>query len=404
MDDPWSILSDLGAGGVMTGLTCALKATGVLAGAGLAALAMRRRSAATRHLVWCLGLAGALAVLPLALAMPDWGVPLLDPPGRSGSGTISAPEPAARPARLVQEAVVAVPVVPQTTSSATTEVLSVPSRVAGASRLSFSWPLLTWLAGTLAVLAWGAAGYASTWRLERHAERVTDSSWASALCEAAERLRTRRHVILLRGGRALMPLTWGVMRPVLLLPEEADEWPQERRRAVLLHELAHVRRRDCLTQWLGLAACAAYWFNPLAWWAASRLRTEREQACDDLVLQAGERASDYAAQLLDVARSLRPAPTLAPAGLAMARISGLEIRLRAILDAPEPARPFALAGVHVPGGRARSLGSARRGTPGGAGDAPPGGQRPGPGTGRQAARGGRGRRGRGPLPLGVQSV
>jgi hypothetical protein len=116
------------------------------------------------------------------------------------------------------------------------------------------------------------------------------------------------------------------------LPEEADDWPEDRRRAVLLHELAHVRRRDVLTQWLGLAACAAYWFNPLAWWASSRLRAEREQACDDLVLEAGERPCDYAAQLLGVARSLRPVRALAPAALAMARPSGLETRLRSILD------------------------------------------------------------------------
>src|SRR5260370_16847293 len=85
-----------------------------------------------------------------------------------------------------------------------------------------------------------------------------------------------------------MPLTWGILRPKLLLPEEADEWPDERRRAVLMHELAHVRRRDGLTQWLGLTACAAYWFNPLAWWAASRLWSEREQACEHIVFDAAE--------------------------------------------------------------------------------------------------------------------
>ena len=114
-----------------------------------------------------------------------------------------------------------------------------------------------------------------------------------------------------------------------------------------MHELAHVRRRDCLTHWLGLTTCAAYWFNPLAWWAASRLRTEREQACDDLVLEAGERPSDYATQLLEVARSLRPARPLTPAAMAMARPSGLETRLRAILDARRnrrgPARWLAVA-------------------------------------------------------------
>ena len=101
---------------------------------------------------------------------------------------------------------------------------------------------------------------------------------------------------------------------------------------MLLHELAHVRRRDCLTHWLGLAACSAYWFNPLAWYAAARLRAEREQACDDLVLEAGERPSDYAAQLLGVAHAPSPhAP--APAAMAMARPSGLETRLTSILDA-----------------------------------------------------------------------
>ena len=200
-----------------------------------------------------------------------------------------------------------------------------PSRVA--------WPLAVWAAGSVAVLAWGLTGCASLWWMGRKAERIADPVWVEAARAAARRLGIRRAVTLLRGGPAAMPLTWGVLRPRLLLPEEADQWPEDRRRAVLLHELAHVRRRDCLTHWLGLAACSAYWFNPLAWYAAARLRAEREQACDDLVLEAGERPSDYAAQLLGVARTLRAARSLAPAAMAMARPSGLETRLTSILDA-----------------------------------------------------------------------
>jgi beta-lactamase regulating signal transducer with metallopeptidase domain/protocatechuate 3,4-dioxygenase beta subunit len=329
MGDPWRILSDLGTDGTMAGLSCAAKATGVLVGAGLVALTMRRRAAATRHLIWSLGLAGALAMLPLAFALPRWGVPVLEAPARAEPTMVSRPvsEVQSSERRAVMEMPVALDEGPATLPGAS----PIESNVAVAPQMA--WPLWAWVAGTLVVLAWGATGWASTWWMGRNARRVTDPVWVALTREAAERVGTHWGVTLLSGERAAMPLTWGVLRPTLLLPEEADQWPDDRRRAVLLHELAHVRRRDCLTQWLGLATCAAYWFNPLAWWAASRLRTEREQACDDLVLEAGERPSDYATQLLGVARSLRAAHTMGPAAIAMARPSGLETRLLAILDA-----------------------------------------------------------------------
>ena len=116
-----------------------------------------------------------------------------------------------------------------------------------------------------------------------------------------------------------------------MLPASADEWTDDRRRAVLLHELAHVARRDCLVQRIAACACALYWPHPGVWWAAKRLRTERELACDDRVLASGAAAREYAGHLLDIAHAFRAAPAPATA-LGMARARQLERRLLAILD------------------------------------------------------------------------
>jgi hypothetical protein len=138
-------------------------------------------------------------------------------------------------------------------------------------------------------------------------------------------------VTLLRGDREAVPMTWGVLSPVVWLPPASDEWPSALRRAVLSHELAHVRRRDAATQWLANAVVAVHWFNPLVWVAVRALRAERERACDDAVLSLGVEADDYASQLLDMVRTLGGSGGPAPA-MAMARRSQFEGRLLAILD------------------------------------------------------------------------
>ena len=109
-------------------------------------------------------------------------------------------------------------------------------------------------------------------------------------------------------------------------------------RVVLLHELAHIRRRDCLVHCLAQAALALHWCNPMMWMALARLRAERERACDDLVLVAGTRGSDYAEHLLDIARQFRR-QRMGVAAVAMARPSELEGRLLAILDPLRSRRP-----------------------------------------------------------------
>src|SRR5438874_11684073 len=116
----------------------------------------------------------------------------------------------------------------------------------------------------------------------------------------------------------------------MLLPAEAGQWSAERRRIVLLHELAHVKRWDCLTQMITRIVCAFYWFNPLVWVAVRRMCIERERACDDLVLNSGCKASEYASHLVAIAGKFRRAPQVA--AIAVARPSGLERRIRAILD------------------------------------------------------------------------
>jgi hypothetical protein len=122
-----------------------------------------------------------------------------------------------------------------------------------------------------------------------------------------------------------------VFHPVVLLPAESDQWAAERRRVVLAHELAHVGRWDAATQWIAHVALVVFWFNPLVWVAARKLREEREHACDDAVLGIGTCAADYADHLLDIVRKLGSSSGPTPA-LAMARRSQFEGRLLAILD------------------------------------------------------------------------
>lgn len=302
---------------------------------------LRNASAASRHWVWSLAVVGLLALPVLSLALPGWQLgwlPALTQRAASVPNTVEplpaaelvtnlAAEipPASKTLRLEIDSSDAPPVKPPSNAWP----VGIPSFVR-----SLNWgtaALMFWLAGAALVLARLLAGTVKVWRLAHLANRVTESGWLVLAGNLATRLRLRGKVELRKSAQVRLPMTWGAWRSVVMLPADADAWTPECRNIVLLHELAHVKRRDCLTQNLAQLACALYWFNPLVWLAARQLHVERELACDDQVLEVGTKASDYAGHLVEIARSFQTDPTLSPVTVGMA-CSQLESRVRAILD------------------------------------------------------------------------
>lgn len=297
-----------------------VRTTAVLLVALCATTLLRRSSAATRHLVWTVALAGVLVLPLLERVVPAWRI-------------VPVPAELAPAAPVAAPALVEVPVAEQQAPAAAPhESAPVPAE----KRIDWMmWALGIWAAGGIILFLRLAYGVLRIWWVERRSSELADARWTSLTDGLARRLRLGRMVTLLRGEHASVPMTWGIVRPVVLLPAEADDWSEERRTVVLAHELAHIRRWDALTQWIAHLAVAVHWYNPLVWAAARRLRQEREQACDDAVLALGARPAEYADHLLDIVRSLGNASGPA-AALAMARRSQFEGRLLAILDAAVP--------------------------------------------------------------------
>ena len=309
-----------------------LKSFVVLALAGGLCLIWRRASAAARHLIWFLAVA-SLPFLPLlSSVLPSWNKPLWSVSTSlvSGNQVSLALElvPSAEPAAPRPEAG------PMPADAANAGDHQNRRNQLFAAHFSQGWLTLgfiVWSGGILLALGYLGFGQFQLGEISRKARRLAGGDWTCLLKETCEILCLDRPVILLQSSDHVMPLTWGWLRPVVLLPAEAAQWPEERRRIVLLHELAHIKRWDCLTQVVARMVCAFYWFNPLVWLAARRMCVERERACDDLVLNGGCKASDYAGHLVEIARSFRRVPQVA--AIAMARPSGLEKRIVAIADA-----------------------------------------------------------------------
>ena len=130
-----------------------------------------------------------------------------------------------------------------------------------------AWIMLFWVLGFIAVGLPALAGVVGNeWR-RRQSRRVVDQNWLQLLDGLTQQFALRRRIELRTSPVPLIPMTWGVLRPVVLLPEQAQQWPEPIRRLVLLHELAHIKRWDVGFQLIGRLATAVYWFHPLAWYA-----------------------------------------------------------------------------------------------------------------------------------------
>jgi beta-lactamase regulating signal transducer with metallopeptidase domain len=300
------------------------KATVVLLGGALAAMALRRAAAGARYLVWLATLASLLLLPALARFAPLRLDILPASPAIEVSGGSGAP--AARPQ----------PAAPEAPSARASQPVRAARRAEAADpRLGGDTvargALLVWGGVAAALLAWLAIGMLAARRIVRGARPLETEAWTSLLCETADRLDLATLPALVASERVEVPFAFGVWRSTIVLPTGAESWPDERRRVVLFHELAHVRRRDLWGHVLGRVACAMYWFHPLAWTASRRLRAESECACDDLVLACGTRASDYAGHLLDILSAAR-GRGMPAAALPMARRREFEGRVLAILD------------------------------------------------------------------------
>jgi beta-lactamase regulating signal transducer with metallopeptidase domain len=296
----------------------ALKSVLVAGGTlGLLRLA-RNRSAAERSWIGHLGLI-ALVLLPAAsLLMPGWN-PL--------------------PATAIVET--AAPFQPPATAAgadlATTSAAVTDSAVAAPAPATWSLPsageVAIWVyaiplallltAMLIAILRLGA--------MHRRANVLVEASWLNALAQAQRRMGFKHGTALLVSDELRSPVSWGLMRPIILLNPQAVSAVEEAE-AIIAHELAHVARFDWAKLLIARLACALFWFNPLVWRLARESHQLREEAADDAVLLSEVDGAEYASLLVNAARHDNRALLIAAHGVAPGKDS-LKRRITRVLDA-----------------------------------------------------------------------
>ena len=271
---------------------------------------LHRRPAALRHLILAAALAVAATVPVLEAVIPRWEFALLpEAPQMTSSGPTLSSEP------VVVGAGVGL------------------TETAAPSMLTWRETLLAiWTIGFLVVIAGLLAGLGRLLVMTRRCRPIQSSVWREHASSLSAQLGLPTVAILESHARTPL-LTWGLVRPRIIVPAGAGLWTVARIEAVLAHELAHIARRDWALQIAAQSVCALNWFNPLMWMACRRLRDESEQACDDAVLLRGVNPADYASHLLAVARQVLAGGNRWASAPAIVNSSSLERRIAAMLNA-----------------------------------------------------------------------
>ncbi|MDX9971406.1 MAG: M56 family metallopeptidase [FCB group bacterium] len=288
---------------------------------------LRKSSAQLRYGLWCVVLLRLM--LPPTLDLPTsighWGTPVMQrhaPVFVQGEGVQPAVSNFMRqPLGGADQAPPAAPAVIDPAGPAFSITLSTAV-------------VILWALATALLIALLLVRIARFHRVIRRAEPVPDAL-LQLVDRARAQMRIRRRVAALITESDLSPAVYGLFRPRILLPRTVvDELDDEQLYAVIVHELAHVKRGDYWVNWIQLALGIVYFFHPLAWYANRRMRIEREQACDDMTLiTLGLNRDGYAESLVRVAERVSVAARFAPAQVGVVETKlHLARRIRRILN------------------------------------------------------------------------
>jgi beta-lactamase regulating signal transducer with metallopeptidase domain len=295
----------------------------LVAGAVLVLLALTsRRSAAQRSWIAHLGLAALLLLPVAAIALPPLEI--------KGPAILGTP-PAEISAPMAQAAK---PAAPGEAASLETEAApaaaSFPGAGASDTARNVDWAFWIYAAPAALLLLLTVIALGRLVTLRARANVLVEPNWLTALARAQRRMGFKHGTALLTSDELPSPISWGLMRPVILLNSEAAKSHTEAE-AIIAHELAHVASLDWAKLLLSRVTVALFWFNPLVWVLAREAHQLREEAADDAVLGADIEDTDYANLLVGVARHECHGLLIGAHGVAPGRNS-LSRRVRRVLD------------------------------------------------------------------------